>query len=200
MNRKKQLSSNPETSSTSAFASQIGTKLWVMSLMLVALFGCVPEPDEIIEIDGLAPVYILKSELVIESAPPRDFGELGKIVVIDSILLINEKYEGIHVVDNSRPGNPKNIAFWHISGNVDFTVTGDLLYADNSLDLYSIDISDIYNIKLITTTENIYQTPQSEQYYPPNYAGYFECVDANKGIVIDWIDKFLIDPRCEATP
>lgn len=174
----------------------------MMALLFSLAFvgSCRYSEFETVETDGLSPVYIEYSELKVESEPPREFGELGKIVVIDTILLVNERYKGIHVINNAVAGAPVGLVFWNITGNVDFTVTGDLLYADNSLDLYTIDISDIHNIKLINTTENIYMTPQSEQFYPVGYEGYFECVDADKGIVIDWEEKFLIDPKCRTTP
>lgn len=171
-----------------------------MLLSLAFISSCRYSEFEEVEVDGLAPVYIEYSELKVKSESPREFGELGKIVVIDTILLINELYKGIHVVNNADAGNPVGLVFWNITGNIDFTVAGDLLYADNSLDLYTIDISDIYNIQLLNTTENIYQTPQSEQFYPVGYDGYFECVNPERGIVIDWEEKFLIDPKCRTTP
>lgn len=167
-----------------------------LSIVLIGVSCGKYDRFEIVETDGLTPVYLSPNDFRVSSAEPKEFDDLGKIVVTDSILLINERFEGIHVVDNSDPGNPVNIAFWDIPGNIDFTVTGNILYADNSLDLYTIDISDIHDIKMIARTENIYQTPQSEQFYPSDYEGYFECVDAEKGIVIDWIDKFLVDPKC----
>jgi len=175
-------------------------KVFYSLILLLLLSSCDYSEFEIVETDGLAPVYINRDNLKVESESPRELGDLGKIVVIDSFLLVNELYKGIHVINNSNPGSPIGLVFWHISGNIDFTVTGDLLYADNSLDLYTIDISDIYNIQLLNTTENIYQTPQSEQYYPVGYLGYFECVDSEKGIVVDWEEKFLIDPKCRTTP
>lgn len=180
--------------------SQSTLGLLVVMFCVFFISSCRYSEFDNVDVDGLAPVYIAYDELKVESEAPREFGELGKIVVIDTILLINELYKGIHVVNNSNPGSPVGIVFWHISGNVDFTVSGDLLYADNSLDLYTIDISDIYNIKLVSTTENIYMTPQSEQFYPVGYDGYFECVDPDRGIVIDWEDRFLIDPKCRTTP
>lgn len=172
------------------------------SLSVLVLLGCIVlmsscrKEFDIIETMGMAPVYINKSDLIVESQPPREFGELGHIVVIGDILLINELYTGIHVVDNSDQGNPVNIAFWAITGNLEFTVTGDLLYADNSLDLYTIDISNIFEIELVSTQENIYSVPESQQFFPRNHRGYFECVNPELGIVIDWEEKFLVDPKC----
>ena len=85
--------------------------------------------------------------------------------------------------------------FWQIPGNIDFTIAGDVLYADNTRDLYVIDIADIDSIQVLNHIENIYQTPSSEQYFPRDYFGAFECVDIAEGIVIDWELTNLFKPK-----
>jgi len=173
----------------------IRTTLFLITI-LCALNGCEDPQTLPVEITGLKPVYLALEEIEVKSEAPRAFDQLGKIVYIDPILLINEHLKGIHVLDNSNPENPEPIAFWSIPGNVDFTVTGDFLYADNSWNLLVIDITDIQAIQLLSTLENFYQRPQTEQLYPRDYSGFFECVDVSKGIVVEWEEELLLDPKC----
>lgn len=57
-------------------------------------------------------------------------------------MYINERFEGIHVIDNRDPSSPQNVAFLDIPGNIDLAVNGDALYADSYVDLVTIDISN----------------------------------------------------------
>lgn len=80
----------------------------------------------------------------------------GKIYYFDHYLLINELREGIHIVDNSDPANPAPVAFWSIPGNVDMAVRGNYLYADQYIDLLTIDISDLQNPQAVCRGENAF--------------------------------------------
>lgn len=73
---------------------------------------------------------------------PRALKNPGKIYAYGTYLFINERNEGIHVVDNSNPADPRTIAFWNIPGNVDIAIRGNYLYADQYVDLLTIDISN----------------------------------------------------------
>jgi hypothetical protein len=105
------------------------------------------------------PVYKLPAEFRkgITAEGPRSLKNPGKIYAIGQYLLINERQEGIHVVDNSDPANPRNIAFWNIPGNVDMAVRDGYLYADQYVDLLSIDVSDIQNPVLACTTQDAFR-------------------------------------------
>lgn len=176
----------------------LNRSIFWLSICLVSLFGCesaVPTPTSIV---GLRPIYVDPAAAQIQSEPPREFGLLGKIEYVDPFIFINEQLQGIHVIDNTNPNNPEQIAFWAIPGNIDFTISGDILYADNSWDLLTIDITDIHQIELLSTVENFYQRPQTDQLYPKEYDGFFECVDTSKGIVVGWEESLLVDPKCWA--
>ncbi len=67
----------------------------------------------------------------------------GKIYYYNELIFINEKNEGIHVFDNFNPESPINLGFMPIPGNVDIAIRGDILYADNYMDLLAINISNI---------------------------------------------------------
>ncbi len=80
----------------------------------------------------------------------------GKIYFKDDFIFVNEYQKGIHVIDNADPSNPQIIKFIEIPGNVDMAIKGNLLYADSYVDLLTIDISDINNIKEVDRDTNAF--------------------------------------------
>lgn len=105
------------------------------------------------------PVYKTPAECRIDvtAEGPRALKQPGKMYFIGNYMLINEFREGIHVIDNSDPANPTPVAFWNIPGNVDIAVRDNYLYADQYIDLLSIDVSDILNPKLICRSQDVFQ-------------------------------------------
>lgn len=79
----------------------------------------------------------------------------GNIYTYGDLLLVGEKFEGIHILDNSVPSNPKPLKFIHLKGNGNFAISNGILLAENGPDLLSIDINDLNNIQLIKRTENV---------------------------------------------
>ncbi len=82
----------------------------------------------------------------------------GKIFVSGNRLLIGEENEGIHVIDNSNPENPINIAFINIPGNREFYVENNMLYAESYYDMLKIDISNVNQPTLVSRVENAFIT------------------------------------------
>ncbi len=86
--------------------------------------------------------YKSNSELrasAIELQAPQKLHQPGKIYVKDDMLLINEMGKGIHVVYNENPADPKKVAFVKIPGNIDVAMKGDIIYADNYMDLVTLN-------------------------------------------------------------
>ncbi len=120
---------------------------------------------------------------------PRPLKKSGKMYLIGTYLLINEQMEGIHVFDNSDPSSPAPIVFWKIPGNVDMAIRGQYLYADQYVDLLSIDISHIQQPRIVCRTENVFSL---KGYYPGRgyFVGYkktdvterLECTDSRYGM------------------
>jgi len=111
-------------------------------LAVAALFGLVSgfnyEPGSAFE-----PVFMLRSEMEkgIRLEGPRDVQNPGKIYLKDNLIFINEKYQGIHVIDNTDPTEPENFAFIRIDGCIDMAMKDQVLYADNAVDLVSLALS-----------------------------------------------------------
>ncbi|RUT77783.1 LVIVD repeat-containing protein [Ancylomarina longa] len=130
------------------------------------------------------PIYMSKADFknAVKSEAPKPMQETGKIYFYKDYILVNEKYQGIHVFDNSDPSNPEQTAFITIPGNIDMAVQDDILYADSYSDLLAINISDINTLKEIKQFNNVF-------YYslPPTGNNYrLGSIDPEKGVVVGW--------------
>jgi hypothetical protein len=125
------------------------------------------------------PVYMSYDELraSVASQTPRSLSDPGKIWFDENYIYIVEKDKGVHVIDNTNPSSPVNLAFINIPGNIDIAVRGGILYADSYVDLVAIDIS---NPAAATEVKRI-QNALPQRIY--DYGYYY---DANLGVPIDW--------------
>ena len=115
---------------------------------------------------------------------PIPVQESGKIYAYDNYIFVNDKYKGVHVIDNSNPENPRKISFIKIAGNVDISVKDNYLYADSITDLMVFDISDISNIQIVNRLEDVLR----DNIIWPAEADIFEYGDWNYGseILVGW--------------
>jgi hypothetical protein len=134
------------------------------------------------------PVYKTTAEVRanIKSNVPKPVFNTGKIYIKGNYIFLNELNKGIHVIDNTNPVMPKNIAFIDIPGNVDIAVKGNTMYADFYTDLVAMDISNPLNISVIKFVNNIFP----ERYY------YGYNPDSSK-VICDWVKKTkTVDVDC----
>lgn len=145
---------------------------------------------------GVRPIYAALDQWdEIINLPPQPIENLGKIYYKDPFIYVNERFRGIHVVDNSDPTNPVPIAFIQIFGCEDIAIRNDILYADNYTDLVAIDISDINNVKEVSRVKDLYS--KESKAYPEGFSGYFECVEEDRGFIVGWEEAELMNPRCQ---
>lgn len=127
------------------------------------------------------PVYKTKAEVRanIKNNIARGIERPGKIYIRENYIFLNEIDRGIHIIDNSNPSAPNNIAFIDIPGNLDMAVKGNTLYADFYTDLVTIDITDPRKVIVKKFTENI---------FPERYWG--NGFSQNPSMIItDWVKR-----------
>jgi hypothetical protein len=174
------------------------TKLFcVLMFFMTSLLGCYVEPPFVPEfpvgqVEGYQPVYASSQESVIAFDEPRPLSSPAKIYSIGNYLLINEKYQGIHVYDNTDPSSPVALGFLRVAGNSDMAVRGEVLYVDHLTDLVALDVSDWNNVSVISRLKQEHW----RQDIPPAGGRYFECVDHTKGEVVGWKMATLNNPKC----
>ena len=143
-------------------------------------------PIEPLPHSAYTPIYISRAAAndLIKMEAPRDLVKPGKIYVFGQYLYINEKYEGIHVINNANPSSPQKIGFINIPGNVDLAIKNNILYADNGVDLVTVDISNPTQARL---------TQRNERVFPDNLIespdGFTTPMEDDKGIFSHWEKK-----------
>lgn len=164
---------------------KIVKQLCIVSFLISLLIGNWSCDDEIRhEYTVNEPVYMsteeFKNSVKTESA--KEMEVVGKIYFYQDYILVNEKYKGIHVIDNSDPSNPQNTSFITIPGNIDIAVKDDILYADSYTDLIAVNINDIDNIQIEKRFEDVFPWV-----LPPTDNNYnLGEIDPDKGVVIGW--------------
>lgn len=145
---------------------------------------------------GYKPVYADASEVYnIQTLPPREIKQAGKIYTYGNLLFIGEPKAGIHVFNNADPSNPLAISFISIPGNRDLAIKNGTLLADNLDALVSLDISRLDSVTIASQLFNIF--PKAAEAYPDLARDqYFECPDPSKGVVIGWELALLTEPKC----
>jgi hypothetical protein len=127
------------------------------------------------------PIYKAKNEVLaaINGNSSQSVETAGKIYIKDKYIFLNEVDKGIHIIDNSNPSHPVQIAFLNIPGNQDIAVKGNILYADMYSDLLAIDISNPKKVILSTLVAGLFK---DRMYINGAYP------DSNQ-VVVDWIKK-----------
>lgn len=163
------------------------------ALLLFSLNSCEKEERTYYTGTGKQPVYASFSELLdVRNTSPQTIQQSGAIYLQDTLLFILEQRKGIHVFSLRDSTNTVSLTFFKIPAITDFTVNGTLLYADSWKDLLTIDISNLNEIRVASRVIDVITPPL----YPPEYDGFFECVDESKGAVVGWREASLKEARC----
>lgn len=130
------------------------------------------------------PIYKTRSQLEqsIAVTEAQNLVNPGKIYLYGNYILVNEKYKGIHIIDNINPKNPNKIAFLGIAGNLDMAIRQNILYVDNAVDLVSIDFNEllIKKLKVLSRLKNNLPSLTSPD-------GGFNYNNYDNNIITDWV-------------
>ncbi|MDR1170068.1 MAG: hypothetical protein LBK97_04445 [Prevotellaceae bacterium] len=105
----------------------------------------------------------------------------GKIYYARQYIYVNEKYKGVHVIDNSSPEKPVKQGFIMAPGCIDMAVKGDIMYLDNAVDLVSFDL---IGRKETSRIKKVF--PELE--HPRGYIRYYEDRPENL-ILVEWVKR-----------
>ena len=159
----------------------LSLSLLVLLVCTFLLQGCIKDTCETKHLyTYYTPLYKTKAEVRanIKNNSPKEISDPGKIFTIGKYIFLNEINKGIHVIDNTNPSSPKNIAFIDIPGNMDLAVSGNILYADFYKDMVALDISDPLNITITKFIEGV---------FPFRYDG--APVEGSQMVRVDYIKR-----------
>lgn len=154
--------------------------IFILLTIILLLPGCVK--DKITRTYKIfSPIYKTSAEVRanIKSNVSQNIINPGKIFIRGKYIFLNEIDKGIHIIDNSNPASPKNVAFIDIPGNLDLAVKGNTLYADFYSDLVTLDITDPLHVTLNNVVANAFP----ERIYSNGF------IADNSKIIVDWISK-----------
>ena len=168
-------------------------------IMLAACdpFGVNPRPEpepSPEEVEGYAPVYAtadMAGTITAKEVQPIENG--GKIYAKGNTLYQVEVGKGIHVINISDGNNPQKIKFIQVTGAQEISIMDNYLYTNNVNDLVVLNIADINNVQVVDRVTGMFHLVDPSL---PPAAGWYECVDAKKGVVVGWELKTLYKPVC----
>ncbi|MCZ8020596.1 MAG: hypothetical protein O9302_02705 [Cyclobacteriaceae bacterium] len=164
--------------------------IWLLLISCFVEYGTPEFPAGIVE--GYKPVYLTGAEAEIKWKSPQPLDKPGKIYVFQNYLLVNERLKGVHVHNNTNPGEPISIGFLQVAGCTDMAIQGDVLYVNHIADLVALKIN---NFQSFAELSRIQQKDWINQ-FPEETDVYFECVDPSKGTVVGWELVTLHNPTC----
>ena len=126
--------------------------------LLLVLLSCSNDKVKYEMVTVATPEILSKADFrnSVEVLGPQNIDEAGKIYAYSNYIFVNDKFEGVHIIDNTNPATPQTIAYIKIPGNVDISIKNDYLYADSSVDLLVFDISNITSIQLVERLEDVF--------------------------------------------
>jgi hypothetical protein len=159
--------------------------LLVLSLTFL-LQGCIKDKVTTTLI-AYEPVYKSKAEVLqsINGNAARPLQQTGKIALYGNYIFVNEVNKGVHIIDNSNPVVPRNIAFINIPGNIDIAVRNNILYADIYTDMLAIDIANVNNVAVTKVNYNIFP----ERIYTGNF------ISDSSRYIVDWVKHETTEER-----
>ena len=109
----------------------------------------------------------------------REMLQAGKIYYRNPYIFVNERYKGVHIINNTNPASPVHEGFVLAPGCIDMAVKGNILYLDNSVDLVSFDLTEKRVTKRI---QNVFPEP-----LPPDDQFSYYAFSRPKGyILVEW--------------
>jgi uncharacterized lipoprotein YajG len=161
--------------------------LSLMAATTLLLASCTPE--ETVPVTEYKPILVDRAELTksVKMESVRDIENPGKIYRNGNMLFINEKYEGVHVIDNTDPTNPTKLGFIKIIGNVDIAMTGNIMYADNAVDLITLRYEGA-GVTVLDREENVFPEPVAPDWgsIPEEFS---EANRPANTVIVKWVKK-----------
>ncbi len=128
------------------------------------------------------PIFMSRESLersVVYKSEGREMKQIGKIYYRTPYIYVNERYKGVHVINNTDSANPVNEGFIFVPGCIDMAVKGNILYLDNAVDLVSFDLDTKTVNKRI---RNVFPEP-----IPPEDFFYFTYDERPEGyVLVEW--------------
>jgi len=149
--------------------------LLIITAITVISFSSSPVPV------SYSPVFMSRQALEssVKYVPgARNMIQTGKIYYKYPYIYVNERYKGVHVINNTNPALPVNEGFILAPGCIDMAVKENILYLDNSVDLVSFDL---INKQVTKRIRNVLPEP-----LPPEDFSFYGVKRPDGYVLVEW--------------
>jgi hypothetical protein len=157
------------------------TGMFFLLVSLLLLTGSFSDSD-FMDWDYI-PVFMKRADLensVSYRQTAREIENSGKIYYKPPYIFMNERYKGVHIINNSDPYHPVNEGFITAPGCIDMAVKGSIMYLDNAVDLVAIDLDSKQVTKRIKNVFPESVSPSNKAYYGHNSDEY---------VIVGWTEN-----------
>lgn len=132
------------------------------------------------------PILMLRSDMEasVKLGNAREIESPGKMWLYNDLIFLIEQYKGIHIIDNSNPAATKTIGFIQVDGCTDITMKGNIMYANNAVDMIGIKSStDFSSVNIVTRHRNMLPPITSPEPWGDSY--YYGKLPENT-VIVRW--------------
>ena len=133
------------------------------------------------------PIYMTYQRLreSVQVERPRSPDRIGRLYLYGDYVFLNEKNQGIHIIDNRDPVAPVNIGFIRVPGNTEIAIRSNYLYADSYVDLVTLDLNDPNNVRLVNRQVDIFPYDVFQN-IPYNVSFSGSDINSRNGVVVSY--------------
>lgn len=160
---------------------------FLLGLVLPLLTSCWNLVDPAPESE-YQPILMSRAQLEtsIKMLEPLPISNAGKLYQYGHFILVNERYKGVHLIDNRNPAAPVKLGFIQVPGSVDFAVKENVLYVDNAVDLVAINMNNIQAITVSKRVRNAFPAMLP----PDDIWSSYDMADAPEdAVIVGWEKK-----------
>ncbi|MEM7574736.1 MAG: hypothetical protein AAF433_17655 [Bacteroidota bacterium] len=154
--------------------------------MMLTFSSCLrDECDAVLTYVGYEPIIIYPEDfrVTIQATGPQELCEPAGFYYYQNHLMIIERNEGLHIINNSNPAAPRSLSFLPVKGAQAVAVSNDVLYINNATDLVTFDLTDLSSPQMLGRTEDVFTA----------YSFFGQGQVSNGGIVIDYMETELTE-------
>lgn len=134
-------------------------KLTWLLIIFLSLASC-RDFDELQSVPVMISRTELESSIKLEAS--REIRQPGATAIFGATLYVVEKYQGIHIVDNSNRASPKRVGFLRIPGVWQSAIINGRLITDNSRDILSFELSNPFAPSLQSRARDLLLEPPAK--------------------------------------